>query len=151
MTITVNKLAGHYRDIAAKRMRGLPIVNTALDVEAVGFREIGDDQVGVLITPWFMNLVVLPGGDAYRDMAQGEEVEQIFPAGNYSFTVCRDEALGSYLTAILFRTVAAFPDQDTARDIATTILEKLFATPRSDGKQAPRFSRRDLFSRLGAG
>ena len=151
MPISDMQLVEHYREIEATRMRGLPIVNSRLEVEAVGFRAVGDDQVGILITPWFMNLVVLPGDDSLDEIAQGVEVEWAFPAGDYSLMSCRDDELGAYLTAILFRTVADFPDQDTARAIATTILESIFSAPEEVAQQAPSFSRRELFSRLGTG
>ena len=128
----------------------MPIVNPQLDVEAVGFRAHGDDEVGILITPWFMNLVILPGPGTRLGIAQGDEIAWTLPAGDYAMTCCRDDALGDYLTAVLFRTVADFPDQATARDIAKTILEMIFTPPETVAGQAPRFSRRELFSRLGA-
>ena len=36
------------------------MVNPALAVEAVGFRPWGEHWLGILITPWFMNLVLMP-------------------------------------------------------------------------------------------
>ena len=150
MPITVEQLVAHYRDIAATRMQGLPIVNSHLDVEAVSFRTYSDDEVGILITPWFMNLVVLPGSGTRLEVAQGDEIAWTLPAGDYAMTCCRDETLGDYLTAVLFRTVADFPDQATARDIAETIVEMIFTPQDTAASRAPRFSRRELFSRLGA-
>ena len=131
-------------------MRGLPIVNLKLKVEAVGFKQVGNDQVGILISPWFMNLVVLPGTEAHDHLPQGEEVEWEFPGGKYALTCCRDDALGFYLSAILFRTVADFPDQQMACDIAATILDMLFAEPEDTDGGAPKISRRELFAQLGA-
>lgn len=44
-------LVRYFRDVAMPRMQGLPIVNPALQVEAVGFERIPDGVLGVLITP----------------------------------------------------------------------------------------------------
>ena len=132
-------------------MRGLPIVNANLDVEAVGFSEVDGHQLGVLITPWFMNLVVLPASEDYCGKEQGEDVEWTLPAGDYTLTTCHDEVLGGYLTAVLFRTVADFPDQGTARDVAATVLEMLFEAPQPAASTGRKLSRRELFAQLGAG
>ncbi len=46
-------------EAAAVRMRGLPIVNPALAVEAVGFAPWEGHWLGVMVTPWFINLTLL--------------------------------------------------------------------------------------------
>jgi [NiFe] hydrogenase assembly HybE family chaperone len=50
-----------FRDIAATRMRGVPVLHAPLQVQAVGFAP-GEPgwALGVLVTPWFMNLLRLP-------------------------------------------------------------------------------------------
>ncbi len=40
-------------------MAGIPILNPALTVKAVGLQQWGNDWLAVLVTPWFMNLVLL--------------------------------------------------------------------------------------------
>ncbi len=49
---------------AALRMQGLPIVNPALEVEAVGFAPWEGSWLGVMVTPWGMNLTLVPGEPA---------------------------------------------------------------------------------------
>lgn len=53
-----------FEHIAVMRMRGLPIVNPALGVEALSFRRWAGEWLGVLITPWSLSLMLLPGGGA---------------------------------------------------------------------------------------
>lgn len=56
-------LEAAFRRIAATRMAGLPLLQPGLAVQAVGFEPEPDDAGlawGVLITPWFMNLLRLP-------------------------------------------------------------------------------------------
>ena len=90
-------------------MQNLPICNPRLKVESVGFREFEGHELGVLITPWFMNLVLLPGPDSELDLAESSASEWAFPSGQHEFVTCRDDALGTYLTAVLFSSVSGFP------------------------------------------
>lgn len=152
MTASVAQLVEHYQQILSDRMQGLPFVNVALDVAAVGFREFDEHFVGVLITPWFMNLVLLPGSDDWSDQEQGSFSKVRMPGEEIEFNVCRDDVVGTYLTAVLFRTVSEFPDQDTAQKVAEDVVERLFTTvEKPAAKAVPRLSRREFFSRLGTG
>ena len=148
MRIKVEDLVAHYETIYEERMRDMPIVNARLAVEAVGFEQWDDQDLGVLITPWFMNLVLLPNSERLADMPQGERVECRFPSGPCELTVYHDEELGSYLAAVLFRTVADFPDQDIARAVAEEALAQLLAEPAE--KDTEKVSRRGLLTGLKA-
>jgi hypothetical protein len=130
MTIKVADLVARYQAIYEERMRDLPIVNPKLAVEAVGFDQWEEKDLGILITPWFMNLVLLPDSDRLVD------------------TVYQDEELGTYLAAVLFRTVADFPDQDVARAVAEEALAQILAEP--PAKETGNVSRRGLLTGLRA-
>ena len=150
--MTPDELVGHFDAVYRERMQGLPIVNADLSVEAVGFDAFEDHQLGVLISPWFMNLVLLPGDDSYRGLKQGDSVKIELPSGSYDFTVSHDDEIGTLLSAILFRTVSDFPDQETARAVA----EEVATLVRSEGEQedgkksaAKPLSRREFFASLG--
>ncbi len=145
MAIKIGDLVDRFRLIYEERMRDLPIVNPRLEVEAVGFDRWEDQDLGVLITPWFMNLVLLPDDDVFADRLQGDLIDCEFPSGNCELTVCHDEELGTYLAAVLFRTVVDFPDQDTARAIAEDALANILAEP---DLQAGDISRRDVLRGL---
>lgn len=147
MPTDVGQLTERYDAVYRQQMQDLPIVNKHLEVEAVGFTAIDEHELGVLITPWFMNLVLLPGTDAWHESAQGSVIERSLPSGKCEFTVCRDEDLGTYLTAILFRSVTDFPDQPTARAIAEETLKELL-TAHDEPAPELRVSRRTLFSKL---
>lgn len=148
MRIRVDDLVARYEAIYEERMRDLPIVNERLAVEAVGFERWEDEDLGVLITPWFMNLVLLPSSERLVDFPQGERVECRFPSGPCELTVYHDEDLGSYLAAVLFRTVVDFPDQDVARAVAEEALAQLLAEPAE--KDTEKVSRRGLLTGLKA-
>jgi [NiFe] hydrogenase assembly HybE family chaperone len=143
--ISTQKLTAYFQTIAVQRMQQLPIYNPRLRVETVGFREFDGDQLGVLITPWFVNLILLPGSDSWASQPAGAACELALPAGAETFTVCQDDVLGRYLSAVLFRSSEHFEDQDTARAIAADVMERLFQTPAPPATKAPSgISRRDL-------
>ena len=148
MPIDVADLVARYEAIYEERMRDLPIVNPRLTVEAVGFDRWEDKDLGVLITPWFMNLVLLPDTGKLAGLSQGEQVECHFPSGPCELTVYQDEELGSYLAAVLFRTVTDFPDQDVARAVAEEALANVLAEP--SGEDSGKVSRRGLLTGLRA-
>ena len=150
MSERVAALVAEFRRIERDRMQGLPFLNANLEVEAVGFEETDEHEIGVLVSPWFINLVLLPGSDEWDDAAQGDVAEWTFPSGKIDFTVCQDETLGTYLTAVLFRAVVDFPDQATARAVAAEVIETLRRAPDPDAEPAgKRVSRRELFTQLG--
>lgn len=148
MRIKVADLVTRYQAIYEERMRDLPIVNPRLAVEAVGFEQWDEQDLGVLITPWFMNLVLLPDSDTLADFPQGEQVQCQFPSGPCDLTVYQDEELGTYLAAVLFRTVADFPDQAVARAVAEEALANILAEPPE--KDTGTVSRRGLITGLKA-
>lgn len=142
MTERVALLVRQFEAIYREHMKGLPIVNTRLNVEAVGFREFDGHQLGVLITPWFMNLVLIAASDEWSNASQGDTSSIDFPCGPIEFTKCVDELFGTYLTAVLFRSVSDLHDQSLAREIARQIMQDLFNAPR---KERP-LSRRELLT-----
>ena len=112
---------------AAQRMHGLDFVNPALEVEAVAFGAWEDRWLGVMVTPWFMNLALLP-----RDPAQtpplkvGAKRKYAFPAGVFEFIGASDPAVGDFEMCSLFSPMDEFADQATARLVATLAREALF-------------------------
>jgi [NiFe] hydrogenase assembly HybE family chaperone len=135
-------LAERYCNILEQRMQGLPFINSRLAVEAIGFREFQDFEIGVLITPWFMNLILLTGDDVGDGIEQGRTINVSFPSGDIEFTAAQDEELGLYFSAVLFSSVVDIPDQATARDLATEIMKGLFESK----NESQTLSRRSLFT-----
>jgi [NiFe] hydrogenase assembly HybE family chaperone len=122
-------------------MQGLPFLNPALAVEAVGFRPLDKHQLGVLITPWFMNLVLLPAMNTASIFSAGGKITIRLPSGPIEFTAACDEELGTYLTAALFGSVSDIPDQETAREIGWEVMQEVFN--KAHGERI--LSRRALF------
>lgn len=121
-------------------MRGLPVINTALSVQAVGFNRFGEDWLGVLITPWFMNLLLLPSPDStWLEQQPGTKIDKHFPYGTFEFTLGSEAQLGIYALCSLFSPMFEFENQAAALTSAQAALQGLPA------EVAPRgVSRRDL-------
>jgi [NiFe] hydrogenase assembly HybE family chaperone len=113
--------------VAAQRMRGLPIVNAALEVEAVGFAPWEGLWLGVMVTPWCMNLVLVPHDPArWHSLVPGAKRSYRFPAGEYEFVGADDAAFGEFQICSLFSPVHEFEDHATARLVAQLAREALF-------------------------
>jgi len=119
-------LEAAFTRIQRERMADVPMLNPALRVQAVGFRIREAECVGVLITPWFMNLMLLPlAGDAWDGLPPGSKLEQAFPSGSYEFILGEEEGIGRYLMCSLFSPVFEFEDQAAAVATAEAVLTGL--------------------------
>lgn len=119
-----------FADIYASKMRGLPFVNEALNVKAVGFCSFEGQVVGALVTPWFMNLIVLPAAGAdWSGVISGSKKLLDFPSGSYEFTAAlRDggvEALPGYWACSLFSPMFNFTTMLQAVDTAQAAVRGL--------------------------
>ena len=56
----IRTLVTVFTRIGEERMKDLGLYNPALAVEAVGFRPWNGWLAGILVTPWFMNFMLLP-------------------------------------------------------------------------------------------
>jgi [NiFe] hydrogenase assembly HybE family chaperone len=126
-------------------MAGLPFVNEALRVEMVGLRRWRGLWLGVLVTPWFMNLLLLPGdevGDGGEVPARwpavrtGEYAHFDFPAGAMSFLAGREGEVAEYLSCSLFSPMFEFAGHDEARQTAEACLVALFDPAVAGGQPA---------------
>ncbi len=131
------RLANAFR-AAAARMKGLSFVNPALAVEAVGFAPWQGHWLGVMLTPWFMNLVLAPrDAAAWRSLPQGEKRCYRFPAGDFDFIGARDELAGDYQLCSLFSPVLQFDDQPSARMVAQLARDALFDAANAEPREMP--------------
>ena len=116
-----------FRTVLQRQMLDMPMVNPALSVEAVGFRPWHEHWLGILITPWFMNLMLLPRVYAnWQPIAERESRHYVFPAGVFEFIGGRDPVLGDYQACSLFSPMFEFADQAGAHATAAAALAALF-------------------------
>ncbi|MGR6807000.1 [NiFe]-hydrogenase assembly chaperone HybE [Sphaerotilus natans] len=144
-----------FRRIATTRMRGVPVLNPALSVQAIGFGpdplrtapDAAPTMLGVLVTPWFMNLLRLPlqpvdGRDAAALQAAGlaplgRTVVRRYGEHALDFTGAHEAGeasgfseapglmLGAWEQASLFSPMFAFADQPAAVATAREVMRLL--------------------------
>jgi [NiFe] hydrogenase assembly HybE family chaperone len=120
------RLEAIFEAIRVERMQDVPILNAALRVEAVGLRPWNGCVLGALVTPWFINLVVLPGEGPWRSVRPTESVWYAFPSGRFQFIASDEPGLGEYHACSLLSPVLEFADHETARELARVAVESLF-------------------------
>jgi [NiFe] hydrogenase assembly HybE family chaperone len=120
-------LEADFREVWHTKMRDVPLVNKLLTVKAVGFRLWEGRPLGVLIAPWFMNLVLLPTrGEDWSMLRPGEKETIAFPSGEYEFTHNVRELTGGYKACSLFSPMGEFGTQAGAEDVAGAVMIALF-------------------------
>jgi [NiFe] hydrogenase assembly HybE family chaperone len=117
-------LEQHYQQVWQTRMMDMPFVNDALKVEASGFVRHGGDWLGVIVTPWFLNLFLLNGGGSlWQDISAGQRRLVNLPCGALQFIADDDPELGLYQYCPLIAAVGTLADHATARQAALDALQ----------------------------
>jgi len=152
MNASVQQLVDRFDYIGRERIQGLPIYNDKLSVEAVGFQACEGGKIGVLITPWFVNIVLLPDDDKpWQFNELGQKVKYNLPSGEHEFTVGEEDAIGRYLFRSVVSPTHCYKSQPPARSAAAQALNQLLTPPQSEGENdtddEPDTGRRAFLSR----
>ncbi len=125
------ELERRYRAIAEGPMAGIPLCNPALSVEAVGFTVVEGRAVGLVATPWFMNLVVtaLPEGAPLEPARIGDTVAHRLPSGDYDCVVGELDGFGRLDALSLFSPMFEFADAATVRATAEAAMAEILRAP----------------------
>jgi [NiFe] hydrogenase assembly HybE family chaperone len=125
----VHQLVERFTHIGESAMRDLPIYNHSLEVDAVGFKIIDEGLIGVLITPWFINVMLLPRQKQKAAVPLGEKVTYSLVSGEHEFIVGEDDELGRYDFITVASPTLRYKSHQAARDAAYKALEKLLTHP----------------------
>lgn len=129
-------LERHLCRVQRERMADVPILNPRLAVQAVDFRPCAAGWLGVMITPWFISLVLLPAeGDDWSAQAVGSSRPQVFASGRYVFLLAEAEGVGRYQSCSLLSPVLQVADQSSALAIARAALQAVDDAACRDGAQ----------------
>jgi [NiFe] hydrogenase assembly HybE family chaperone len=151
----VEKLVAEYRLIAETRMKGIPILNLALSVEAVDFAETPPGLLGALVTPWFINAVLFPNVPV---KVPDHGHERALPGGTFHFLGQVLDSAGSIELSSIHSPVLNFKDQASAVAAARAGLAPMASAPvvgtpaeeeAAAVKKGP--TRRDLFKMFRGG
>ncbi len=141
--------------IQRDHMADVPILNPALIVEAVDFQRWQGHWLGIVVTPWCMSLLLIPGS-AENWVSTGENKRRFvnFPAGDFAFLGSAEKELGEYQSCSLFSPMGKFTTQSEASLTARASISGLLtppqtasaAPPAAPTPAAPALSRRGFFS-----
>ncbi len=135
-TVASQRVQRVFSRIHEEQMAGIPVLNAALKVQTLGFQEYQGRVIGILITPWLMNLVMLPGeDDDWSDLDLGKKQRHRFPSGSYRFMVNEIDGMGKCQCHSLYSPMHEFVDQDHARAAAESFLDTLMVAPTEPPKE----------------
>lgn len=119
-------LQRHFEHVHTTRMADVPILNDKLSVEAIAHRRTPDGCLGVLITPWCINLMLLPcEGDDWHDLPVGSYQTHVFPSGPYDFVIGHEDGIGRFQSCSLLSPVTELEDHEAAVAFARAALQAI--------------------------
>jgi len=122
----VEILESTFNKIYRERMIDVPITNEKIEVRAIAFQRWQASYLGVMITPWFMNLMLLPGEtENWDDRQELSATTYTFPSGNYEFLTGFEPNIGKYQMCSLFSPMFEFSDNNSAIETARAIIKEL--------------------------
>lgn len=96
-------------------------------VQAVGFHKWKYFWLGIIVTPWCMNVILAKGQPSkWKSIPEGRRLHYPFPAGIYDFISVKDRILGEYqMCSLMSPLEEVVSDHDMAVEIAKAALEEL--------------------------
>lgn len=144
-----------YFRIFRERMADVPVHNDALSVEAVDFQRWQGHWLGIVVAPWCMSVLLLPGRpDGWETPGDNQRRFVRFPAGDFAFLGSDEPDLGEFQSCALFSPMDRFASQSEAVLTARAALIALMQEPPAPAPPAaeeaparaePSMSRRRLF------
>ncbi|MDA8259150.1 MAG: [NiFe]-hydrogenase assembly chaperone HybE [Betaproteobacteria bacterium] len=118
--------------IQREQMADVPILNPALSVAAVDFQRWQGHWLGIVVTPWCMSLLLVPGSNQ-NWVSTGENKRRFvhFPAGDFAFLGSAEAELGEYQSCPLFSPMGQFVSQAEAAMTARASLIALLTVPQA--------------------
>ncbi|MCP4374750.1 MAG: [NiFe]-hydrogenase assembly chaperone HybE, partial [bacterium] len=92
----------------------------------LGFQEYRGRVIGILITPWVMNLIMFPGTeDDWDGLELGKKQPHSFPSNTYKFLVNEIDGIGTCQTHSPYSPMREFVNQNHALAAARSFLDAL--------------------------
>lgn len=138
--------------IRRERMADLPVHNDALSVEAVDFQRWNGHWLGIVVTPWCMSVLLVPGhAGAWESVADNQRRFLRFPVGDFALLGSEETEIGEFQTCALFSPMTQFASQAQAVMTARAALIALLtppveSAPATAAADAPSPSRRRFLS-----
>ncbi len=125
--------------IEREQMADVPILNPALTVEAIDFQRWQGHWLGIVVTPWCMSILLLPGStEGWTSTGENKRRFVKFPAGDFAFLGGMEAELGEYQSCPLFSPMDRFASQIDATQTARASLIGLLSAPVAPAKPTPK-------------
>lgn len=145
-------LEAHFHQLWAARGQDFPAINPKLAIKAIGFARVHGDWMGVMVTPWFVHLILLAGGGTlWGDIPLGQRRYLDLPGATLPFTAAEAFGIGAYQYSPLLAQVSEAEDMAAAQRVADDALQAILHLPgamAAPDDEVPSFSRRGFFRRL---
>lgn len=118
--------------IQQDQMTDVPILNPALSVEAIDFQRWQGHWLGIVVTPWCMSMLLVPGSsDNWVSTGENKRRFVRFPAGDFAFLGSEEVELGEYQSCPLFSPMGKFSTQSEATMTARASMIALLTVPQA--------------------
>jgi [NiFe] hydrogenase assembly HybE family chaperone len=115
-----------FQRIEQEQMQEIPLLNSALQVQSIGFQNYDGRTIGIIITPWMMSLLLLPAeNEDWSDLKLGDKTHHRLPANEYRFMVNEIDGIGVCQTHSLYSPMHEFMNQDHAVAAAESFMQTL--------------------------
>ncbi len=115
-----------FHKIHLENMLGIPILNPHIQVQALGFQEFEGRVLGIIITPWLMNVVLLPAaGEDWSTMQLGDKRPHKFASRTYKFMLNDIDGIGLCQTHSLYSPMRDFSSHEQALGVAQNFIDNL--------------------------
>lgn len=129
------RVADAFERIHCEQMAGLPLLNTSLAVAALGFQVFEGRMLGMVVTPWMMNLVLFPGpDDHWEGLKLGDKTVFLFPGGACRCMANAIDGLGALQMYSVHSPMRGFHSQQSAVEEAERFLRQLLSEPPADAE-----------------
>lgn len=126
---SVDLLRMAFQRIASTRMAGMPLLNPKVHVATIGFVPWKDVWIGVLVTPWFINLVAVSADREVLRLPVDACNTWSFPSGEFAMMGSEEAECGCFQFCSLFSPVLEFADQLEAESTGLAVIQELFTHP----------------------
>lgn len=142
------RLEAAFSVVAAGEMHTLPFYQEQIPVKAVGFARFEGEWLGVMLTPWTLSLLLLPGS-VWPRRPLGERLGLALPFGHATFVVSELEGIGQYLSCSLLSPPTPGMSGEQAQQLALDLSRLVTALPVRDPDAPSDPTRRALFAPRG--
>ncbi|MEG0006971.1 MAG: hydrogenase-2 assembly chaperone [Aeromonas sp.] len=144
-TNPASRLVEQYERIAREQMCELPFYHAGMPILAEC--DLYEGQwLGVVLTPWMLSVVVLPGPDQCWPDRSGERLALQLPCGNLTFMVGELPEIGQLLSCSLMSPLDSHLSRKEGAALVGSVHKMLLSLPvQQDGAGTVDLGRRRLF------